>query len=357
MAIYLNGVGNEDSQTLAEKKVIKEQVATYSQKIRGHLKADDSAKLYFFSTEEEAITHLFGYLVVDYIHQTGKNQILTTAIEDCATLMGIDRYTEIGVGMREIPVGSNGSIDFEVLKNEVGPRTACLSLSWTAGVTGAVQPINQIASFCREHNILLHVRGSEALCHLLFSLQEVPIDFFTFDSYRVSGKRGVGCLVVKEQTEFYPLIRHVYQKETLPPQMDPNSLREFCSFLDQQGEEKEQALFELTSIRREFETKIAQSPLNPTIHFAKNDRLPHISIVSFPHIHSELLQYHLFSEQIYVTRGGGDRQRLDEVLVQMGVDYSLALTALAFIFTPQTTSEQIDKLIQTIEEHATLCLV
>ena len=168
------------------------------------LGAKPEDRFYFFSSNVDAVSHLFLSHYFDSIRHTGKNHILTTNIEEAPVLMSLKRLEEVSCTGKILPVNSQGQLTKEVLEEALRPRTSIVSLSWANGLTGVIHPIADLAAACRAKDVRIHVDASYVIGKLYFRLEDLPIDFLTFDGSFLHSPKGTAGLIVKEKTLFSP---------------------------------------------------------------------------------------------------------------------------------------------------------
>lgn len=58
--------------------------------------------------------------------------------------------------MTYLPVGTNGIVNLEDLKNAIRPDTVMASVIMVHNEIGVIQPIKEIGKICRQHKVFLH---------------------------------------------------------------------------------------------------------------------------------------------------------------------------------------------------------
>ncbi|MDP6944998.1 MAG: aminotransferase class V-fold PLP-dependent enzyme, partial [Myxococcota bacterium] len=65
-----------------------------------------------------------------------------------------------------LPVDEQGLVDPETLRQALRPDTVLVSVMHTNNETGAVQPIAEIGSICRQHGVLFHCNATQGFLKL-----------------------------------------------------------------------------------------------------------------------------------------------------------------------------------------------
>ncbi len=166
------------------------------------------------NTEEVIFTHgttesmnLLASVLADRVKRG--DSIVVTAMEHHSNFLPWERLArERGAELSIIPLVENGSIDIEILRNYVGPKTSIFAFPAVSNVLGT---INSVAAFVREAKhlnpgILTIVDAAQAAGHLPIDVKEWDCDFLAFSGHKMFGPTGVGVLYGKHGI-----------LETLPP--------------------------------------------------------------------------------------------------------------------------------------------
>ena len=133
-------------------------------------------------------------------------RLLVSAIEHTSVLSG-GRFPPEAIGT--IQVTGSGLIDIDHLRRllAVG-RPALVSVMLANNETGALQPVGEVADIVHEAGGLLHVDAIQALGKIPFDIKSLRADLITFSAHKVGGPKGVGALVLAEETQgLEPLLR------------------------------------------------------------------------------------------------------------------------------------------------------
>lgn len=172
--------------------------------ILGSLGAQPEDRFYFFHSGVDAISHLYLTHYFDYIRNTGKNHIVTTNIEEAATLLCLKRLEEVGCHGKILPVNCRGQLTKELLEESIGPRTSLVSISWANGLTGVIHPIADLSELCAAKGVALHVDASYVIGKLYLRFQDLGVDFMTFDGSLLHSPKGTAGLIIKEKISLAP---------------------------------------------------------------------------------------------------------------------------------------------------------
>lgn len=314
------------------------------------LGAKRSDTIVFTSSGVEAVNHaiLSGYL--DITLPTGKNHFLTSNIDEAASLMAMERLSELGCVAKTIKAGTNGSITIEALGDAITPRTAMVSLSWANALTGVIQPVEEIAALCKERGIRLHLDATHILGKLYF---EPNADLISFNGDHLHGPKGTGALYIKSGVKCSPLL--VGGMEQAGYRGGPFNVPGLVGLgiaAVEALECRDLLCMEVARLRDLLEEKVLAGCPEATIFFRDQERLPNITSIGFPEIVNEALLFLLGRKGIYASIGGGSFQQIGLILMASGVKEPLAHSAVNFTLSRETTEEEIERAATIIVESA-----
>jgi cysteine desulfurase len=136
---------------------------------------------------------------VAYAHADVGRHIVTTQIEHRATLGCCESLIENGFEISFVPPETNGRVSPDAIAKALRPDTLLISVMHTNNETGVIQPIEAIAAVAGAEGILLHVDAAQAAGKLPLDLEKVPIDLLSLSAHKFHGRKGVGCLVVRDR--------------------------------------------------------------------------------------------------------------------------------------------------------------
>ncbi len=124
-------------------------------------------------------------------------QILVSATEQLSVLNPARTLGRLGFELREIPVGRDGLVDLDALRDMLGAGTLLVSVALANAETGTIQPISEIARLTHERGALLHTDASLAAGYMPVNVTEIGADLASFSAHMLGGPRGVGALWIR----------------------------------------------------------------------------------------------------------------------------------------------------------------
>lgn len=293
----------------------------------------------FTSSGAEAVNQVLFSLYFEVARKEGKSHFIASCIEDAPTMRALKRLEDLGCVVKIAPVDKTGRVDLAALVEMITPRTALISVTHAHGLTGVLQPIEELSFLCKEKGIRLHIEGSHVIGKIPLSLD---VDYFTFSGESIHAVQSSGAIFSKPKAPLIPLIAGREPLFDVPSFFALSAAaRQALLFLDGMG-------LEVARLRDDFEAKLP----NVKRLYIDLPRVPHISTLLFPKIHQEAFRYFLKRKGIDSEIGGRALQHLSRILIASGFCTEEAETALSFTFSRYTTQEEIDRLVQTIGEAA-----
>jgi len=291
----------------------------------------------FTSSGAEAIATVHWTAFIEIARKEGKTHFITCGVEDASMLQSLKRLEDLGCFVKIAPLDSSGRVDLEKLAALISPRTAMISLSIAHGLTGVVQPIEEISALAKEKGVLLHIDATYGLGKIANPFEHS--DYLTFSGDWIHSVKGSGGLFAKEGKPLIPLIPD--QSE-----LDTPSLIALGAAASQASLCLDTMNLEVARLRDRLEEKLTDGkPL-----FQEVIRLPNVAILAFPGIHQEMLIYALQRKKLFAAIGGSRNPHLRNQLMACGFDEVTAQTAVSFSISRFTTQSDIDKAAQIITE-------
>ena len=131
----------------------------------------------------------------NFYKSKGKH-IITVKTEHKSVLDTVRELERQGFDATYLDTQDNGLITLEQLEAAVRPDTILVSVMLVNNEIGVVQPIKEIAAFCRKKGIIFHCDAAQATGKLAIDVQDLKIDLMTFTAHKTYGPKGVGALYV-----------------------------------------------------------------------------------------------------------------------------------------------------------------
>lgn len=313
--------------------------------------AKESDDFVFTSSGAEAINQTIMSAYFDITRQTGKNQFITSNIDEAPSIMSIGRLEQLDCVGKMVKANSKGQITAEIVADAISPRTALVSLSWANGLTGVINPVSEIGTLCQERGIKFHLDATHVLGKLFYDLDDIGAHFITFNGDHLHAPKGTGGLYIKAGTKCSPYILGGFEQAGhRAGSFNVPGLVALGEAASETIDCRDLLGTEVARLRNKLEKGIMDTVPDAITLFRDQERIPNCSAMAFPGVPNEALLYALNRKGVYASIGGGCFQQIGLVLMASGIDEILAHTAISFGLSRETTEEEIDNTIQIVAD-------
>ena len=295
-------------------------------------------------------------LAIFGVHSALGGSVICSATEHHAVLEPTK-----SLGGKLIDVDRYGALDLDHLSETIEEDTTLVSVGLVNGETGIIQDLETIAEIIKEKspNALIHTDAVQAVPWLDIPKLTANIDLISVAAHKFGGPKGVGALVVKDQTKVSSLQLGGGQEKGLRSgthntagivgmavaaritadtrQMSFNNV----SFL------RDDLANRLLEIEDSFETGI----LNEETGKERQNKVPGSCHLCFAGIESEALLFLLEQENIFASAASScssGAQEPSHVLAAMGYQRELARGSLRLSLGYKNTQSDVDKVVEVL---------
>ena len=283
----------------------------------------------------------------------GKMHIISSSIEHPAVLKTLDKLKKQGFDITLLDVIDNGIVDMKKLEAAIRDDTILVSIMYVNNELGTIQPIREIGSICKKHNIIFHTDAVQAAGHLPIDVAKDNIDMLSLSAHKFFGAKGVGLLYAKKELPLISLIDGGPQErakragtENVPAIA---AMSAALSEATANIESNNQKLSILGDRLKNALLKIPGSFLNGD----ELNRIPGSLNIGFDGIEGEALLLLLDQRGICVSTGSAcasGSNNPSHVLLAIGRNSTQAKSSIRISLAYYTTIEEIDYMIAAIND-------
>ena len=317
----------------------REQIATV-------IGARDPKEVIFTSGGTESI-NLAMKGVVEMYREKG-NHIVTTAIEQRASLDVCKRLERQGCEVTYVPVRADGLVDIETLRGAITDKTILLSVMFANNEIGTIQDVAAIGRLAKEKGIIFHADATQAVGKIPVNVEATGIDLLSCTAHLVYGPKGVGALYVRRKAprvRIAPLIdggghERGMRSGTLPVPLIVGFGRavEIC------GQVMAEEGARLGMLRDRLQDRILSNVDEAYLNGHPERRLPHNLNISFAYVEGESVLMGLNKESALSSGSACTSSTLEPsyVIGALGASAELAHSSIRFSLHRFTTEEEVE---------------
>lgn len=278
-------------------------------------------------------------------------KILLSAIEHASVREPAFALRRQGWRVDEIPVTGQGVLDMQALPGLLDSDTRLVSVMLANNETGAIQPIPQVAAIVHESGAVLHSDASQALGKYPLDFASSGAQLMTLSAHKLHGPLGAGALVMDRSVVLQCQQRGGQHEFGLRAGTENvAAIVGFSVAADLAAKELPERCRHMRKLRDVLETELRKIP-EVCIFAEQAERLPNTVQFGLRQCHGETLLLQLDRAGIAVSSGSAchsDVRQPSHVLVAMGVESELAMTAIRVSLSMQTTEQDIAELVKVL---------
>jgi cysteine desulfurase len=311
------------------------------------LGARESDDFIFTSSGAEGVNQVILSTYFDVTLHQGKNQFVSSNIDEAPAIMSIGRLEQLNCVGKTALVNKDGRITAQAVSEAINPRTALVSISWANGLTGVVNPVDEIAALCKDRGILLHLDASHVLGKMFIETEELPAHFITFNGDNLHAPKGTGGLFLRSDTKCSPLILGGNEQAGhRAGSFNVPGLVALGAAAHEAIDSRDLMCTETARLRDKLEKGLVDVIPDAIVFFQNQERLPNCTAIAFPGIVNEALLYLLNRRGVYASIGGGASQQIGLVLAASGIKEPVCHSAVSFALSRETSEDEIDRTIE-----------
>lgn len=338
--------GREARRSLEEAR---EQIA--------ELLSADAAEVIFTGSGTEADNIAIQGLAFGSKAHRGAHVIASSDIEHPAVVESVDWLTtgplDLGFDRAVLPVDATGRVRAEewIAGLEGGADTpsdlALLTCMWANNETGAIQPVQQLAEFARQHNVPFHTDAVQAIGHLPVDFHALGATTLAASAHKFGGPKNTGLLLARRDADILSPVRGGGQERKLRSgTVNVQGAVGCAAALASSIKELDQVTARIR-IARETLRAAAQEIDGVRIWTPEDGALPGHLHMSFPGTEGDSLIMLLDAAGVDASTGSACSagvNRASHVLTAMGVPVDVARGALRLTIGADIADEQVEYL-------------
>ena len=282
-----------------------------------------------------------------------KGHIITSSIEHHAVLRTCTALERDGYRVTYLPVDTQGRVNPDDVKASISKDTILISVMLANNETGVVEPISEIGSIAREHEIPFHCDAVQAVGKMAVDVKSLCADLLSISAHKLYGPKGIGALYVRKGIRLSPMMTGGHHEGTLRAGTENVAgIVGFAHALKLAIDEMDIYSSRISSLRDRFESALLERIPFSTVHSKQAERLPHCSSVGFSSVEAESILLHLDLKGIAASSGSActtGEAEPSHVLMAMGISPEIAQGTVRLSLGKENTEEEINYTLDALE--------
>ena len=260
-----------------------------------------------------------------------------------------------GFIVETLPVDKSGRIDISKFEESLNEDVAIVSIMAANNEIGTLNPLSEIGSLCKEHQILFHTDAVQYGAHIPLDVSEIPVDLISLGAHKFYGPKGVGVLYVRDGTPLLPIQTGGSQEfgyraatENVPAIA---GMAKAFQLIYEEGHQRVERLIPLRDRIIDFTLdKIPESQLTGGDPI---NRLPNHASFVFKGVDGNLLVQILDSEGFACSSGSACKTgdpKPSSVLTHLGYTPEWALGSLRISLGSDTSSNDVNRFLEILPD-------
>ncbi|MBN2609335.1 MAG: aminotransferase class V-fold PLP-dependent enzyme [Candidatus Fermentibacteraceae bacterium] len=132
--------------------------------------------------------------------ERGKDHVVSSPVERSSIVCALRVLREEGSRISMMQSGKDGKVRPDSLEGIMEDGTGLLVCSWVNGISGVIQPVEDIAGKCRAGDVWLHCDACFALGRLPVAAGAAGIDSMAVSSVQIGGPPGSATVILRDDT-------------------------------------------------------------------------------------------------------------------------------------------------------------
>ena len=302
-------------------------------------------EIYFTSGTTESNNWIFSGLAHS---NPGKKKIIISSIEHPSIRETANLFKNWGYQIIEIPVDSQGFVDLEFIKKNIGKDVLFVSVIHGNNIFGTIQNLKKIGDICKKNGVFFHTDAAQTFGKMKILAHDWNVDLLSASAHKLGGPKGVGFLYVRDGVKFSALIHGGGQEKGL--RSGTENVAGIVGFAKAVEISLNKNWNEILKIR-DYLIKELEG-FGGKLVGSKSNRVLSNLFISFPKIEGERLIYDLSAQKIYVSRGSAcdsKKEIEDYALKSIGLNSDEIKGAIRISLPVDTTKKDADYFLKVLK--------
>lgn len=285
--------------------------------------------------------------------------IVVSSIEHPSVLEAAAFAATQGREIRYLACSSDGMVSIDELEKWVAEPSATgpislVSLMLANNETGVLQNVQEAATLCRRHGVLIHTDAVQVLGKSELDFASLGVDAMTITAHKLHGPVGIGALLLRHGVSLSPQGFGGFQQLGQRPGTEMPVLAGGFELAVSNAVSQLVSRTQVMRNRRDaLEAGILRAVPTAIAIGASSLRLPHTLSIAFPGVDRQALQLALDLAGIACSTGSAcasGSSQPSHVLEAMGLETKIIRGGIRFSVSAETTALEIEQTVETIRK-------
>lgn len=278
--------------------------------------------------------------------------IALTAGEHPATIESCRALVQRGWKLINMDVDSDGRLLADQFSALPWDQLKLVTLILAHNETGAIQDTTELAHYCQERGVPLHIDAVQAVGKIPINFRMMNATSLALGAHKFHGPRGIGALLLRDGVKLAPLQYGGHQEAGRRPGTELVALAAgMARALEICHDSMNVRMDSLQTMRDELEHRLLATCEPTVVNSPAEHRLPNTLNISFPGVDGEAMLVALDLEGIACSLGSTCASGSAEpapVLMAMGRSEDIYKSAVRFTLSSDNRPEEIPIAAQKI---------
>lgn len=263
-----------------------------------------------------------------------------------------------GWEITRLPVYDDGIVRSCDVKEAIRPDTVLITIMAANNEIGTIQPVKEIGALVKEErakghrHIYFHTDAVQAVGRMDVNVEDWGCDMLSMSAHKLYAPKGIGALYVRRGVRL--MNQNIGGHQERERRGGTESVPLIVAFgvaAELAKKELKERDAHLKKMRDRFEENVLAKISDVVINGNRENRLPHLSNISFRFIEGEGLLINLDLQGIAVSTGSACSSGSLEpspVIRALGRNDELARGAIRFSFGKDNTEEDVDYVLEVL---------
>ena len=279
--------------------------------------------------------------------------LVVSAMEHPSVLRPIAALAETGWEVTRVLPDDQGRVDASAVTAAVKEDTRLVSLVLANNEIGTVQPVAEVAHFCRQAAIPVFCDAVQAVGKIHVQPEELGVDYLSLGAHKFYGPLGAAALWIRKGATLQPLLRGgTQERQRRAGTQNVAAIVGLGKAAELARRELKSRSSHLLGLRQRFEEGLGAIP-DIVIHGEEAERLPNTSHVAALGVDNQALLIRLDLHGFAVSAGSACSSGTIEpspTLIGMGVTPEEASSAIRVSFGQTNTTDQVDRFLEILAQ-------